>query len=164
MGTNKKLLLVIMLLPWLSFPLLGKATIKRFSLTASFIGLLFAIQSLIAHRRGWWRVYERLFPNVIGEIPFIIGPFYIGSLWILKYTFGKFLRYTLLNLAIDFFHIYAFVAWLEKMGIAGLIRLKNTQALLLFSFNALLMYGFQLVVDKKVNPNKPRWVLKKFLS
>src|SRR3954469_99427 len=151
MDHKKKLLLLIMLLPWLTFPFLGKQAIKRFSFTSLIIGLLVGAQSMYAHKKGWWRVYTQLFPNVIGEIPFIVGPFLIGAIWILKYTYGKFLRYTLINLGVDFFHIYIFSKWLTRKGIASLIRLKNYQALLLWSANAALMYGFQWIIDDKVN-------------
>lgn len=163
MINKKRLVLVIMLLPWLTFPFLGRRAIKRFSLTSLIMGALFGVQSLYAHKKGWWRVYTQLFPNVMGEFPFIIGPFYIGAIWILKFTYGKFLRYALLNLGVDFFHIYFFVTWLRKVGIASLIRLKNYQALLLFSANAAIMYGFQWLIDKKVNP-KPKSFIKRILS
>lgn len=164
MDSKKKYLLVIMLLPWLTVPFLGKKAIKRFSITSLFIGLVVGAQSVYAHKKGWWRVYPQLFPNMISELPFIIGPFYVGAIWILKFTYGKFLRYTLLNLGVDTFHIYIFAVWLRRMGIASLIRLKNYQGLLLFSVNAFIMYGFQRLIDKKVNPEKPKSLIKRILS
>ena len=164
MNNKRKYVLVIMLLPWLTVPFIGKKAMKRFSLTSIFIGLLFGLQSVYAHKKGWWRVYPQLFPNVMGEVPFIIGPFFVGAIWILKFTFGKFLRYTLLNLGVDFFHIFVFVKWLQRMGIASLIRLKDYQALVLFSANAVIMYGFQWLIDKKVNPKKPKSLIKRILS
>ncbi|MFP7298853.1 hypothetical protein [Neobacillus niacini] len=164
MNNKRKYILVIMLLPWLTVPFIGKKAMKRFSLTAAFIGLLFGLQSVYANKKGWWRVHTRLFPNVLGEIPFIIGPFFVGSIWILKFTFGKFLRYTLINLGVDFFHIYIFVNWLHRVGIASLIRLKEYQALILFTANAAIMYGFQWLIDKKVSPEKTKSLIKRILS
>jgi hypothetical protein len=164
MKFRKLLLVVTMLLPWLSIPFIGKNAIKRFSLTGVFICLVFGFQCVVAEKRGWWRVYQRLFPSGMAEIPFIVGPFFVGALWILKYTYGKFLRYTFLNLGVDTFHIYIFVSWLKKMGIASLIRLKNYQALLLLTINAVVMYGFQFLIDKKVNPVKPKSWIKRILS
>ncbi len=74
------------------------------------------------------------------------------------------MRYTILNLGVDFFHIYIFVTWLRKMGIAALIRLKNYQALILFTVNAVLMYGFQSIADKIMKPKKPKSWIKRILS
>ena len=164
MNYRKLILLAITVLPWLSFPFLGKQAIKRFTFASIFAGVLILIQSVIAYNRGWWKVYTRLIPNVMGEVPFVIGPFYIGALWILKLTYGKFMRYSLTNLGVDFFHIYVFVAWLKKLGIAALIRLKNYQALLLFTANALAMYGFQFFIDKKINPKKKKSLIKRIFT
>jgi hypothetical protein len=163
MNNKKKFVLVVMLLPWLTVPFIGKNAMKRFSLTSIVIGLLFGAQSIYAHKKGWWRVYTQLFPKTMGEVPFIVGPFFVGAIWILKFTYGKFIRYTLVNLGIDFFHIFIFVKWLQRVGIASLIRLKEYQALLLFSANAAIMYGFQRLIDKKVNPKKPKSFIKRIL-
>ncbi|MEW9050815.1 MAG: hypothetical protein AB2392_06635 [Neobacillus sp.] len=164
MEHKKRFLLAVIVLPWLTVPFLGKKAFKRFSLTALFICGMFGVQSVIAHKRGWWRVYPKLFPNMIGEFPFMIGPFFVGALWILKFTFGRFLRYTLLNLAVDYFHIYFFVAWLKRMGVASLIRLKNYQAYSLFTINAVLMYGFQMVVEKWRARKHPKTFIEKLFS
>ena len=164
MNNKKKFILVIMLLPWLTVPFIGKKAMKRFSLTSIFIGLLFGLQSVYANKNAWWRVHTHLFPRVMGEIPFIFGPFFVGAIWILKFTYGKYIRYTLLNLGVDTFHIYIFVKWLHRMGIASLIRLKDYQALLLLTANASIMYGFQRLIDKKVNTEKPKSLLKRILS
>lgn len=66
-------LLVMMILSWFTLPLLGKQSLKRFFPGALFICLFVAVESAIANKRRWWRVFERLNPNVMGEIPFIRG-------------------------------------------------------------------------------------------
>lgn len=164
MDNKKRFLLLLMLLPWLTVPFLGKQTIKRFSLTSLFMGVVVVFQSLISRKRGWWRVYPTLHPNLMGEIPFIVGPFFVGAIWILKFTYGKFLRFTFLNLGVDFFHIYIFEGWLKKMGIASLIRLKRYQALILYTLSAVMMYGFQFLIDKKVNPSRTKSFIKRIFS
>ncbi|MEH7179848.1 hypothetical protein [Neobacillus vireti] len=164
MDFRRKLLLVIMILPWLTVPFLGRQALKRFSLTSLFIGILFGGQCVYAHRKSWWRVYPKIFPNSMAEIPFIAGPFFVGAIWILKYTYGKFLRYTFLNLGVDFFHVYIFVAWLKKLGVVSLIKLKEYQALLLLTVNAVVMYGFQWLIDSKVAPNKTKSLLTRIFS
>ena len=163
MNRNKLLLLTVMFLPWLTVPFLGKKTIKRFSLSAMFICLVVTGESVLANKRRWWRVFERINPNVMGEIPFIAGPFFIGSIWILKLTYGNFLRYFSVNFIVDTLFVYP-VIWLqERMGIASLIRLKHYQMLLLFLFKAVLMYGFQAIFGQNQHKKRlkltKRWVL-----
>src|SRR4051812_16639939 len=106
MRKNKMILLVIMILPWLSMPFIGKRTIKRFYPGALFICVWVFFESMIAKKRTWWRFYEKLTPTGTGEMPLIIGPFFVGSLWILKFTFGNIIRYFFVNLIFDFLFVY----------------------------------------------------------
>jgi hypothetical protein len=143
MKNNKMFLLAMMILPWLSVPFIEKRTFRRFLPGALFICIWVAVESIIAKKRVWWRFSEKLIPNAMGEIPFIVGPFFIGSLWILKFTFGKFLRYFIVNLIVDVLFIYPGIHFLKNIGIVSLVRLKHYQMLLIFLAKSVLMYGFQ---------------------
>ena len=93
--------------------------------------------------------YEKLHPKLTGEFPLIWGPFLVGSIWILKLTYGKFFIYMILNLVIDSLFTYPFISFAKnKLGILSLVRLKKYQLSLLFLFKSLLLYGFQYVKEK----------------
>ena len=162
MKYNKMFLLVIMLLPWLSVPFLGKRTFKRFYPGALFIGALIIVESSIAKRRVWWRFYEKLIPNIIGEMPLLIGPFFVGSLWILKFTFGKFFRYLFLNIVTDSLFVYPGALILKKWGIVSLVRMRNYQLLLLCLAKSVLMYGVQSLIEKI--RRKPKSLIQRLFS
>ena len=155
-------LLAMLILPWLTVPFLGKKAIKRFSLSALFISLFVAGESVIANKRRWWRVFERINPNLMGEFPFIAGPFFIGSIWILKLTYGKFLRYLLLNFSASLLFVYPGIWLLKKLGISSLIRFKHYQMLLIFLYKQLLMYGFQTIFGQNQHPKKRFRLIKRF--
>ena len=53
-----------------------------------------------------------------------------------------------LNLAIDGAFTYGLVYYLQKLGIASLVRLKKINLLLIFTVEALLLYGFQIIKDR----------------
>lgn len=148
MKNNKMFLLGLMILPWMSVPFIKKQTIRRFLPGALFICVWVAVESMIANKRVWWRFYEKLIPNAMAEIPFIVGPFFVGSLWILKFTWGKFLRYLFVNFIVDIMFVYPGLFLLKKMGIVSLVRLKHYQMLLIFLTKSVLMYGFQGMVGK----------------
>ncbi len=148
MKYSKPLLLLMLVLSWLSFPLLGKDTIKRFLPAGIFISLLVTVEDVIARKRKWWWWYEKIIPNVSGIVPFLWGPFLIGSMWILKLTYGRFTFYTILNLIIDSIFTFFMVDLLKKLGIASLIRLRKYQLSMLFFIKSLLLYGFQFVKEK----------------
>lgn len=145
---SKSLLVLIMILSWFSIPLLGKREIKRFLPAGLFITMIVSIEDLIAKKRKWWWWYEKLHPKLSGIVPLLWGPFFIGSIWILKWTYGKFIRYIILNLIIDSMFTYLLVDLFKKIGIASLVRLKKYQLSLLFFLKSLLLYGFQFVKEK----------------
>jgi hypothetical protein len=148
MKYSKLIFVLMMILPWFSLPLLGKDAFKRFLPAGLFISLVVRVVNFIAKRRKWWWWYEKLHPEVSGVIPFIVGPFLVGSMWILKLTYGKFFRFMLLNLIIDSMFTYILVNWLKKFGVASLVRLRKIQLLYIFMVEALLLYGFQFLKEK----------------
>jgi hypothetical protein len=136
------------ILPWLTLPLMGKDTIKKFYLSGIFITLVTKMESIIAKRRKWWGFNEKIHQKLTGEFPFIYGPFLIGSMWILKFTYGKLLTYMITNLFIDSIFIYPFVSFLEKQGIGTLIKLKKYQFSILFFIKSIFLYGYQFLRER----------------
>jgi hypothetical protein len=128
----------------------GRDTVKRFLPAGLFIALVVRLESSIAKKQGWWWFYEKLHPKLIGEFPLIWGPFLIGSMWILKFTYGKFNTFMIINVIVDTIFTYPLVNLLQKMGIASLVRLKRIQLSLLFLIKSLLLYSFQSFKDKLV--------------
>lgn len=152
MGTLRrpKIILIIMLIfPWITLPLLGKETIKRFFLAALFISLVVRVESIVARKRKWWWFFEKIHPNLSGEFPLIWGPFFIGSMWILKFTYGKLITYIITNLTIDTLFTYPLISILKKQGVGSLVRLKKYQLSILFFFKSLILYAFQFLREKK---------------
>jgi len=147
----KPLLLLMMIIPWFSLPFLGKKSLKRFFPATLFIALVVTIEDVVAKKRKWWWWYENIHPKLSGIVPFVWGPFIVGSLWILKCTYGKFTKYIILNLIVDSFFTYFLTEWLKKLGIASLVRLKKYQLSLLFLLKSLLLYGFQFFKEKSIN-------------
>jgi hypothetical protein len=156
MKYSKLIYILMMILPWLSLPMLSKESFKRFLPAGIFISIVVRIVNLIAKKRKWWWWYETLHPRLSGVIPFIVGPFFIGSMWILKLTYGKFVRYMILNLAIDSVFTYGLVYYLQKFGVASLVRLKKINLLLIFTIEALLLYGFQFLKEKLFTRKKSK--------
>jgi hypothetical protein len=151
---NKPILILMMFLFWLTVPLMGKNSFKRIFPASVFIALVTSWENAIAKKRKWWWWYEKLHPRLSGSFPFVWGPFMVGSMWILKLTYGKFYRYLIINLIVD--SIFTFILvdkWLTKWGIASLVRMKKIQLSLLLFIDSILLYGFQTLIEriKKVN-------------
>lgn len=148
---NKKWILIGMLIaPWFSIPLLGRKAFTRFLPAVIFINFIIIIESIIAKKRTWWWFYEKLHPRLMGEFPLLWGPFFIGSFWILKFTYGRFGLYMLTNAIIDLLFVFPGVMILRKLGIASLVRLKHYQLLFIFLYKAVILYLFQFIKELKV--------------
>lgn len=153
MRLYKAFLMGLLVVPWLSLPILGRENIKKFFPGALFICLFVIGESFLARKQVWWWFYKKLHPNLIGEIPLIFGPFFVGTLWILRFTYGNLFKYIVSNLIVDSFFVYVVIGWFKQIGYASLVRLKKYQLLFLFTFKSLLLYLFQSVIEKsKDNP------------
>ncbi|TYS14564.1 hypothetical protein FZC78_18690 [Rossellomorea vietnamensis] len=150
MKLSRILILLLMAFSWTMLPFAGWRSIKRFFPAAMFMSLLLVIEDFIAEKLKWWVIYPNLSRNLRGMVPFAIGPFFTGSIFILKLTYGRFSRFFLLNLAVDTFFVYPFYSWFKKLGVWRLVRMKQWQLLTLFLTKSVLMYGFHhIFISKK---------------
>lgn len=139
---------MILLLPWLTVPLLGKFSLKRFLPVSFIMTLLVWIVNIIAKQRKWWWWYEKLHPKLPGVTPFMLGPFLVGTLWILRLTFGNIIPYILLNIGFHGFFTFVVEYFLQKYGIASLVRMKKIQLMYVFMVLASILYLLQLIKEK----------------
>lgn len=144
----------IMLVPWLSVPFLGKKVIKRFFAASLFICVLIRLESYIAEKRRWWWFYDRLFPKARGETPLLWGQFLIGSIWILKYTYGHFFKYLVVNFFTDLFFIFPFSNFLKRLGLFSYVRLSHPRVMIIFFLKSILLYAFQFVKEGCTSHNE----------
>jgi hypothetical protein len=145
---------IMAVVPWITVPLLGKRDMKRFLPGAIFMAIYVLAEGRVAEKRKWWWFPFKTRPNVLGEMPLILGPFFVGSLWILKYTYGKFNLYLLINVIIDSLFTYPMLEWFKKMGYCSLLRLSKIRLSLLFMIKSVFMYGFQVVFEKLFYRNR----------
>lgn len=105
-------------------------------------------EGMVAERRKWWWFPFTVKPNVLAELPLIWGPFFVGSFWILKYTYRKFNSYLLVNIIVDSVFTYFGLDILKKNGYATLVRINKFQLSIIFLIKSFVMYGFQVLYDK----------------
>ncbi|MBT2682422.1 hypothetical protein [Bacillus sp. ISL-37] len=148
---NLKLYIFLMaVLPWLSLPLLGRQTFRKFLPGTLFMAIYLIFEGRLAEKRKWWWFPFKIKPNVLGELPLIWGPFFIGSFWIMKYTYKKFNLYLLVNILIDSLFTYYGLDIFKKFGYVSLVRLTKFQLSIVFLIKTLVLYGFQVFYDKVI--------------
>jgi len=138
-------------LSWLSLLFLGKNNTKRFLPASIFITLIEGINVQIGKKRSWWVFYNRPHSYLSGEFPYNIGPFLIGSMWILKWSYGNFKRFILLNAMVDGAFVLIMSILLKRLKIFTLVRLNKIQFFLYFFVKGFLLYGFQFLYENESN-------------
>ncbi|WP_100407462.1 hypothetical protein [Bacillus solitudinis] len=149
------------ILPWLTVPFLGVKVLRRFLPASIFISLYLIAEGRFAEKKKWWWFPINVKPNMLGELPLIIGPFLVGALWILKFTYGKFNLYLLINIIVDSLFTYLGMDLFKKIGYATLVRLSKFQLSIVFLIKTFLLYGFQVIYErcfKYISPSKQRIV------
>lgn len=139
----------IVLLAWLTLPFLGLRNIKRFLPASIFIFFVEFITAIIGKKRKWWAFYNKPKSFLFGEFPYLIGPFFAASLWILKWTYGNFKMFILLNAIVNAFFASPVARFAKKIKHYKLVGLNELQFFLYYFSKALLMYWFQYFVENK---------------
>ena len=147
MRHSRFLLILMMILPWFSIPLLGQRTIKRFLPATILISCVVKINNITAKKRNWWQFYTSIHPKISGDIPFILGPYFLASLWILKLTYGKLILFTITNAIGHILFAFPGMKLLKRLGIVSLVQLKPIQLTLLLTIRGFLLYGFQFAIE-----------------
>ncbi len=141
--------IVMILLSWLSIPFVGRNSIKRF-LPASILIFIFEVLNVqFGKKRKWWVFYNNPKSYASGEFPMDIGPFFVGTLWILKLTYCNFKKFIILNASINAFFAFVLTRLTEKLKVAKLVKLNQFQFFLYLFYKAIFLYGFQYLIDIK---------------
>lgn len=140
--------LVIIIVPWATLLFIGKRSLKRFSFAGAFIVIFEILNHLYGHKRNWWKFYDKRKSFIRDELPFSVGPYMPLSLWLLKYSYGNFKKFVLLNVISDGLFAFFFIDILKKMKIIRLNGLNHIQFFIYLHYKAYLLYGFQYLFEK----------------
>lgn len=138
----------LIVIPWLTLLFIGKKSFKRYFPAGIFIVIFEILNHLYGHKRNWWKFYDKRKSFMRDEFPFSIGPYLPVSMWILKYTYGNFKKFILLNLISDGLFAFFFIDIFKFFKIIRLNRLTHIQFFLYLHYKAYLLYGFQYLFEK----------------
>jgi hypothetical protein len=140
--------LLIIVIPWLSLLFIGKRSLKRYSFSGVFIVIFEIINHLYGHRRNWWKFYDKRKSFIKDELPFSVGPYMPFSMWLLKFSYGNFKKFVLLNVIADGLFAFLFIDILKKLKIIRLNGLTHLQFFIYLHYKAYLLYGVQYLFER----------------
>ncbi|HZG70669.1 MAG TPA: hypothetical protein VEY51_03955 [Chondromyces sp.] len=137
------------LLPWLSVPLLGVRNVKRFLPASILVWIMGIIDVQIGKKRRWWTFYYRPSSYLFNEFMYHVGPFLVGSMWILKWTYGNLMNFTLLNTVVDAFFAGPITSYSKKLKVYKRVRLNPFQFFFYFFYKSFFLYAFQYLYESR---------------
>lgn len=150
MGTtrHKVFNLSAIIIPWLSMVFVGKRDFKRYWLAAFFIFVFEVMNHVYGHKKKFWQFYEKKPFFIRDELPFDIGPYIPISIWILKYSYGNFKKFVLINGVANALFAFVGIPLLSRLRIIRLNRLNHLQFFIYIHYKAYLLYGVQYLINK----------------
>ena len=140
--------LILILVPWISVLFIGKRNLKRYSLASFIIGIFETLSHVYGRKQKFWVFYDKPKVFIKDELPFDLGPYMPMSMWILKFSYGNFKKFVLMNVIANGFFAFLFMPFLKKIKIIRLHRLNYVQFFFYIHHKAYLLYGTQYLIEK----------------
>lgn len=150
MDKKKIFNLALLIIPWLTVPFMKKQSFIRFLPVASLISIILSVFSTIANRKRWWVTKSPLFSGLPIDFAYILGPYFVGTLWVFKLTYGNLPKYLFTNIVLDFMSAYPLLYLSEKLGIVKFKKMKNITWFFITTLMAILLYRFQYILEKSI--------------
>jgi len=141
--SNQILLWAMVIVPYLSLLLMKKEDIKRYIPAGLFSSFLLVILQEVGVGNSWWYFLETIYPLGVFT-PFTESVDLILPMWVLKYTYGRFRYYILVQILGNVGFFFFLLPWYASRGI---MSWPAYAGLIAFSFSVvinLLVYSFQM--------------------
>lgn len=140
--SNQILFWASFLIAWASTVFLKRDEMRRYMPVALFCMVVFTFLLEAGITLQWWAITEAAFPLVNMPL-FVYGSYLIGTIWIFKFTYGRFWTYLATNIILDFILIFFILNWLVQRGVCQ-FYISYFQVLFITTLLSVLIYGYQL--------------------
>lgn len=142
--SNQTILWAMIILPWFTLLFMPKKDIKRFMPVGIFTALTSVLIGDIGVTLGIWVHQQTAYP-LHSVMPFNIGLSLALTMWVFKYTYGRFWKYFTVNLLLDIgFNFIFFGYLLPSRNIMHVGNASPSQLLAITLAHAVFIYGYQM--------------------
>jgi hypothetical protein len=132
----------MLILSWVTIPFLGKNVLKKYLPAAIFICILTKFLDIYGERKKWWRFYKGISP--LNSMDFFnFGPYFVTSLWMLKWFYGRFWLFFTSNTLLQIIFIFFGLKYVKRYKILSLVVLTRFKYLAIDMARTLILYAFQ---------------------
>lgn len=132
----------MLLLPWLTLLLMNREDVKRFAPVGVLSALTGAIIGEIGGTLHFWGIGESVFP-FSHSATFAYGAIPVTSMWVFKFTYGRFWLYLITNAILDLGFAYIILPWFVSIGILSFLR-SSLNVYIINWGHQILLYGYQI--------------------
>ena len=133
-------------IPWLSLFFMKKEEVKRWMPVAIFAVVLTTIIHDVGTTLGFWATRESIFP-FHQMIPYYYGAMPVLTIWIFKFTYGRFGIYFVTNTILDIgFNFFLLNYFLPSRGVFD-FNIEPFLSLPITLMHAVVIYGYQMWQD-----------------
>ncbi|MGS2778587.1 hypothetical protein ACVBAX_14555 [Robertmurraya sp. GLU-23] len=141
--------LIMIVIPWLSVLFMDKKSFLRYLPVASFVNLFISVFSVISNKKRWWKNKNPFSPGNV-DFSYILGPYFVATLWIFKFTFGNFPKYLIVNVILNIFNAFPMATVWEKVGAFKFKKITHISWYFICIFLSIIIYGYQYVIEKTI--------------
>ena len=148
LSVAKTVMWALFIIPWLSLFLMDRMALRKYMPVALLATVLNTIIYQMAWTFDWWKYKITLFSwDKVAQVHTVYGVFLVGTIWVFRWTYGRFWVYLLVNLGIDLIYAYGFRALWRAMEITTGGNLPAIGSLSIMLSIAVLLYGYQMWQD-----------------
>jgi hypothetical protein len=139
----------LFVISWLSVIVLPKNSFKKYLPVANLASSIILIQSLLSLPYKLWVVEEGgIKDKVFNDLSIILGPFFIGTIWIFHFTFGNLRLYLLVNMLTNFLFAFPMSYLFKKLKLYKFVNFRPIHIFITQVFYSICIYGYQLFLNK----------------
>ncbi|WP_245948167.1 hypothetical protein [Paenibacillus sambharensis] len=141
---KESVLWALLVFPLLSLFFLERSELRRFLPVAWFVTVINSLVYQAAHHFTWWEEQGLFGWDNIVPVPWVYSAYLVATIWIFKFTYGRFLIYLVVNVILDGIYSFAWYPIQQKIGLAGTGGLPAYIPYLMMLAVAVLIYLYQM--------------------
>jgi len=141
--SNQVILWSMIIVPWLSLFFMPKDDLKRFMPAGLFIMATGTFIQEVGLSLNMFVIRQNVFPFYV-QLPIAYGIMPIATMWLLKFTYGRFWLYALSELIFSIVFSYLVLPWLSTRGTQVMINATSLKLLIPTIPHFIIIYLYQM--------------------
>jgi hypothetical protein len=136
------ILWTLFVIPWLSLVFINRSDLRRYMPVALFVTVINTLIYQVAYYYNWWREVGLFEWDKIASISWVYSAYLVATIWIFRFTYGKFWLYFIINLLLDGIYVFVWYPIQRNLGMAS-GEMARFNVYLIMTCVSLVIYLYQ---------------------